>query len=570
MKYIDGIYRYKKISKLIFLVLVLTISCDNSMLEEQPKDFLTPSNAYSEPAYIEQGIIGLHQYARTWWTNNSSITTMVTSLGTDLTYYGEDPGGGLMTNYTVHITPTSRFVGIYWDYFYTMIQRANVLIQSIKSSDNSIWKNEAEKNSYLAEPMFFRAFSYRNIVALWGNAPVITEALDYVKTDYVRSPKAEIYKLIESDLLFAAANLPVKGKEKAPGRITQGAAWHLLSEIFLAQSKFQNAVEAATRVINDYGYALMTNRFGTKLGKDIFGTGDPYYDLFQLNNHNLSDNKEAIWVIQVEPLITGGGEYPGERMYGCNYYRTGNTPDGKVAFRGEFYNGIYTGLSDTLGRPVAWNRPTNYLAYDVWKKDWNKDIRNSKHNIKRDFYFDNPGSAYHGKKIDWKLYAPGQRASALRDTCQYIFPYFMKVATPLEHFVNLHQSGGGITHKDLYAMRLAETYLIRAEAYLGLNQKTLAAKDINEIRNRANATPVEQGEVTIEYILDERARELFTEEWRLITLMRLGKLVERVRKYNNNPVIPGLNIQDYNNLWPIPQAEIDLNIDAIFEQNPGY
>jgi hypothetical protein len=76
--------------------------------------------------------------------------------------------------------------------------------------------------------------------------------------------------------------------------------------------------------------------------------------------------------------------------------------------------------------------------------------------------------------------------------------------------------------------------------------------------------------VNLDYILDERARELYGEECRMMTLRRMGKLVERVRELNNNPLNPGLNIQDYHVLFPIPQSQIDLNIDAVIQQNPGY
>jgi hypothetical protein len=158
----------------------------------------------------------------------------------------------------------------------------------------------------------------------------------------------------------------------------------------------------------------------------------------------------------------------------------------------------------------------------------------------------------------------------MMDTVQYLYPYFIKAAAPLEHFTDAARSGGGTNHKDVYAMRLAETYLIRAEAWVGLNQPDRAAADLNVLRNRVNAIPVTPDEVTLDYILDERARELYAEEWRMLTLVRLGKLVERVRKYNDNPMRPGLNIQDYHNLWPVPQSEIDRNVDAVLTQNPGY
>jgi hypothetical protein len=540
------------------------------MLNEKPKDFLTPGNAYSQPAYIEQGIVGLHQHARLWWTKNEPNTAILFNLGTDLAYYGENPGSGTMMNYQTNLSPTSGSGNI-WNSSYSCVQKANVLIEAINASKDEIWSSPEEKNALLAEAMFFRAFAYRSIVILFGDAPLVTEAFDYVKTDFVRNPKADIYKLMEDDLMFATAHLPKPGEEKASGRITQGAAWHVLSETYLIQSKFQEAVTAATHVIDDSKYALMTRRFGTKLGNDIFGAGDPYFDLFGYGNHNLAENTEAIWVIQVEPNVTGGDVWPGERMFGAAYYRMGNTPDEYIAFRGELVDGVYTGYSDTLGRPVSWTRPTSYVLYDIWGNgNWDKDMRNAEHNIKRNYYFDNPASRYNGQKVEWSLYESGQRSNPMMDTVQYIFPYFMKVATPLEHFTDAARSGGGINHKDLYAIRLAETYLIRAEAYLGLGMKTDAAADINRIRNRAQAIPATPDEITIDYILDERVRELYTEEWRMLTLVRLGKLVERVRKYNDNPLRPGLGIQDYHNLWPIPQTEIDRNVDAVLEQNPGY
>jgi hypothetical protein len=287
-------------------------------------------------------------------------------------------------------------------------------------------------------------------------------------------------------------------------------------------------------------------------------------------NQNTPENKEAIWVVQFEPLVEGGSNFLGERGFGAAYYRMGNTPDGKKAFLGELYNGSYTGYSDTLGRPVAWIRPTWYSANIIWQDDWDNDYRNAKHQIKRDFFWDNPESAYYKQKIDFSLYSANAGRDAIKDTCQYIFPYFMKFADPLNHFESPDRSGGGYNHKDNYALRLAETYLLRAEAYINLGQKDNAAKDINVIRERSNATPITAAEATIDFMLDERVRELWGEEQRQITLRRTGKLVERVRKYNNNPKFPGLNIADYHVLLPIPQSQIDLNIDAEFPQNDGY
>ena len=330
---------------------------------------------------------------------------------------------------------------------------------------------------------------------------------------------------MEEDLKAGTTDLPVPGSEEAPGRVTQGAAWHMLSELYLNMGKYQQAADAATEVITGYNYALMTSRFGDRQNV-VFGTGDPYYDLFAFGNQTLGTNTEAIWVIQVEPPPTiGGGSVEGNRTFGPAYFRLGNTPDGKVAFRGELVAGKYTGYSDTFGRPVSWVHPTNYAAYDIWRSDWNNDVRNAKYNIKRDFYYDNPASTYNKKKINLKVdyaahYASGTR-DAMRDSTQYIYPYWMKFARSVPLFNRSGQIGrrGTIT-KDRYAIRLAETILLRAEAYIRLNQPDLAAADINLIRNRANATPVHPANVNLDYILDEQGKR--TVRRRVETLLFAG------------------------------------------------
>ncbi len=562
----NSIYKYTRKGILWMLLSALFFSsCDESVLEEVPIDFIAASNAFNSPQDVEVGVVGLYSLTRDWYSavNEKYMFTYV-ALGTDEAYFGEDPGGGMLCNWDVEIVPTGDLPERFWTKAFDLVYQANTILEGV---ENVEWSDENEKNSYIAEAKFVRAFGYRILVTLFGDVPLLTEPVTSPKTDFERAPKEDVYTQMVEDLNFAATYLPKRGEEIAAGRLTQGAAWNMLSEVYLATEEFQLAVDAATHVIDDYGYGLMTERFGSQ--PNIFNSENVFSDLFVMDNHNLSNNTEAIWVIQNDPDIIGGGFYAGERGFGPAYYRMGNTPDGYKAFVGELQEGSYTGYSDTLGRPVAWSRPTNYVAYDIWKDNWNNDLRNAEACIKRNFYFNNPESAYDGMKIEWSLY-DGDRSSPLKDTCQYIYPYFMKVAAPCDHYTDLSRSGGGVNHKDLYAMRLAETYLLRAEGYLGLGETGKAASDINTVRARSNATSISASDVTIDYILDERARELYTEEWRMITLMRLGKLVERVRQYNDNPSNPGLGIQDHQNLWPIPQTEIDLNTGAVLEQNPGY
>jgi hypothetical protein len=148
------------------------------------------------------------------------------------------------------------------------------------------------------------------------------------------------------------------------------------------------------------------------------------------------------------------------------------------------------------------------------------------------------------------------------------------VTTPGDHPDNLFddksklllKSTAGGTYADQYMFRLAETYLLRAEGYLGLDNLDSAAVDINVVRNRSHASPVVPSQVDIDYILDERMRELGVEEKRRVTLMRLGLWYERVKRCNPyyDDALPKYN------LWPIPAAEIERNKDGHLEQNPGY
>jgi hypothetical protein len=120
-------------------------------------------------------------------------------------------------------------------------------------------------------------------------------------------------------------------------------------------------------------------------------------------------------------------------------------------------------------------------------------------------------------------------------------------------------------------MRLGETYLLLAEAQFKQGKLEEAAATLNILRRRANASPIAASDVTLDFILDERVRELVGEENRRMTLMRTGKLVERALRYNAaSPLNQMSGISEKNLLLPIPLSEINLNKDAPLEQNPGY
>lgn len=129
-------------------------------------------------------------------------------------------------------------------------------------------------------------------------------------------------------------------------------------------------------------------------------------------------------------------------------------------------------------------------------------------------------------------------------------------------------TGGARRYRaDIYALRLAETYLLRAEVYLNTGNTSAAADDINEVRNRSNATPVLPGDVDIDYILDERLREPLWEEPRRIALGRLGLIFDRTSRFNDYAKD---NVQPHHNLYPVPLSEIQANVEGDIGQNPRY
>ncbi len=133
---------------------------------------------------------------------------------------------------------------------------------------------------------------------------------------------------------------------------------------------------------------------------------------------------------------------------------------------------------------------------------------------------------------------------------------------------------GGKTFTDQYFFRLAEAYLLRAEAYVNMGKKSEAAADINVLHERAKAKPCTADQMTIDYILDERLRELVCEEKRRLTLARTGKIFERITKYN--PYFDAAHSADkkaydsHYDLFPIPISAIQANKDGELTQNPGY
>lgn len=278
---------------------------------------------------------------------------------------------------------------------------------------------------------------------------------------------------------------------------------------------------------------------------------------------------EGLWVIQFETDVTGGASV--STGQGGNYLLERNhAPNmGNIVTTGN-KSPFLAPVSDlTGGRGIGWAISSTYFSDSIWKSDFTNDIRNANINFARIFTATNPASVFYGQPISTMAPPPGVTVPS-----RTFYAYQTKCTTPGLHpaalFSNpatgLLKSTAGGTYLDQYFFRLAETYLLRAEANLKLNNIASAAADLNIVRARSNASAVLPSNVTMDYILDERLRELGVEEKRMLTLMRTGLWFDRTSRLN--PYYNDAAVK--YNLWPIPQSEIERNIGAKLEQNPGY
>lgn len=582
----------KNILLCLFLGL-LSVSCNESeFLKESPEDFMSSDNSYITATDFDMAINGLYYTIRKEFYGVDENTPFDYIYGTDLIFDGEPGTSNRHGNMVAAYNPTGNIPKAHWDYLYKLISDANVIIGRVAMADFT----EEEKTQYVAKSRFFRGMAYRTLAYLYGGVPLVLEEVSTPKTDFVRATKEETLRQAMEDVKFAAENLPDITAIK-DGEISSPAAYHLLSEIYLALGMNQEAVYAASEVIDNPALGLMKTRFGSRSTET---PGDVYWDLFRKNNQNRgAGNTEGVWVIQFETNLPGGGSSTADLKLDGNYMLERHCApmtrdvklrvtqsDGTVKDYSPFLwpIGDYTG-----GRGIGWGISTQYFSNTIWNSDFNNDIRNANHNFVRRFAVNNPEFKAEFPDIDTidvdnppANLIVGQGAS-MTIPGRYLFAYQTKCTTPYNHPSELYlnasiwelKSIAGTTYVDQYMFRLAETYLLRAEAYLNLNDKTKAASDINVVRERAHANPVDPANVDIDYILDERMRELGIEEKRRLTLMRMGKLYDRVMKCNPYYANPetngdGIGMQEKYNVWPIPYSAIEANTDAVLEQNPGY
>jgi starch-binding outer membrane protein, SusD/RagB family len=524
-------------------------------LNENVISGLTP-DAYGTPAAFQALVNASYEPLRSFWAQERGFT--VTEFGTDTYTKGADGSYKFINDYTPQLNPTVDYFGGIWDDFYRAINTTNAAIgqAAVVQMDSTL------KAQRVAEARFLRALYYFVLVQMYGPLDLTLQETKVPTTVARRVPVDTVYDQIIADLHFAEANLGYTTPDY--GRVTKGAAQHLLAKVYLTRQRdpdstadeaakrqagdFANAADYAQRVISSAAQYQLVPRFA---------------DLFAFTNQR---NPEVIWTVQytADPVTTGPG----------------NT--GHLYFLME-YDVLPGMLRDIAnGRPFKRFRPTSFL---LGLYDRTKDSRYDAQ-FKRVWYANNittiPRDSTGALKFqlgDTAVYVSTTDAdTVLAKTRPYrvytpttysnrIFPSLNKFADSFRLSVNDTRGS-----RDYILFRLAETYLIAAEALLRDGRATDGLPYINAVRQRA-AIPGQEAamaltvnQLTLGEILNERARELAGETMRWFDLVRTHTLLYRVKAYNPDAKN---NIQPFHVLRPIPQTQIDRTTTP-FPQNPGY
>lgn len=486
-------------------------------------------------------------------------------------------------------------IGHCWSHAYEGIKSASIVISNIEQPN---YKNAQEKNEVLGTAYFHRAFWYYLLVNRFGDVPWINDQISGPKLDFYSTKRDVILEQLKKDLEFSIEWVPEK---IARGKISKGACNHLLTKVYLALGEFENAIASSSSVI-DGNYSLMKDRFGedkNDLSRNVI------WDLHRPLNKVAPDNTEEIFSVIDRYGMSGNISQGMTSMYifvpnWGNQTNSIMTPSGNVGMSEQL--GLEIPIIEQIGRGVNKGRGTSYYTRYIW--DDINDLRHAPGNwmTMEDLKYNNPklkelNDPYYGKTLSL-LDNNGNILTndTIRNWTGGWPHYKFFIADPIRV-----QPRGGNT--DWYVFRLAETYLLRAEAYYWNDQVDLSMDDVNMVRHRANAEPyTDILSFDLGTILDERARELFYEETRKCELTRIAylyaktgqqsyngktynlenfsksnfwydRIIEKTEFFNKGvKTVSGdeFTMSPFHVLWPIPQTAIDANSLGVINQNEGY
>ena len=590
-----NIFRY---SLLFGVILFATTGC-KKLLEEQPRTGFTPS-FFTTNDGIQGGIAGIYssfrgQWATQVWTQlfNEGIDESLTAAVSDVDHWATYNTPQIKAN-------TSNYEG-FWNTLFIDINTANGVLQYGVDADIPA----ATKTQLLAQAKFLRGFCYFYLVTTFGAVPLHTTFNTSPSTADAPAPLADLYAQMIKDFTEAAAELPNTPTASMGKPAFKATALYLLAKTYLwrgwssvAQgTDFTSAYTTAKALIDNkatYGLNLLPY-FGT-----VFREGQEYSSEVLMVIDHTKDLKFG------QNSAVGAGAVNGQENK-SNFFWKPNYPTVTVNYPAA--TGSALTLRDTRnGRPFQRIRPNTRYIIDVAFANRATDARYEgtfqtvwlSNSVAESATGSTGVNTPRGTLINgvdtaiWmqdRLVTPAERAAFkgiifepdhLAGTTNPFTPSLYPSVRKFDDSTRGHMND--YSDRPYILFRFSDVYLIAAEAaFKGGGTMQQAADMINVLRTRAalkaKQTPAEYtaavaaqqitaGQVTLDFILDERSRELFAEDTRWWDLSRTKTLVARVKQYNTQGAA---GVQDIHMLRPIPQSQIDLVTEGPkYPQNPGY
>ena len=598
MKYINN--KYMKFIATFAVVLLVSQSCQKDWLKPQALSFYSPENTLIDEAGFNAALAAIAKNVRDeWYGDGAPIITE--NLFSEGAVEGTTDKFGPAVNMNLLITPDAQLnnvdfnrVGWYWERWYLIIRLANTVTTRIPDVKTI---PDATKNIILGRAYFFRAYAYYRLVNEFGDVPATFKELTEAKLDFQSVKREVILQRLKSDLDFAMQYVPWVANK---GEVNRGAVGHLLAKVNLSLGNFDDAITAASTVINNGTYKLMTSRFGADAS---VASKNVIWDLHRRANKYIAANTEVLFSVidrYGDPSATTTGLTSMRQALPFSSSGIILTPDGLVGMTNAQ---VEIDHMKNYGRGIGRCRATPYSTKYIWDdpKDLRHDTTSGNWMEMEMLTYNNSGnlkgkSPYYGARLQLRK-ADGTLLVSGGDTIRtwFAWPHYKLY---VEDEIRYPWQGG---NSDWYAFRLAETYLLRAEAYWWKGDAANAAADVNAVRTRAKCSPYTAAQVDIGTILDERQRELYYEEPRKTELTRIAFIFAKTGKSFNGKTYSAASfstanfwydrlmdkndfykrniknvrgdaytISPYHVLWPIPRPAILANSLAVMNQNIGY
>ena len=516
--------------------------------------------------------------------------------------------------------------GMYWSSSNDFTEAMYYRLAQAVSFSNSFIKNASELsgdevNVFIAEARFLRAYAYYNLLDLYGNVPLTTEISTELPT---QSNRTELFNFIESELMEIESTLLASNEY---GRVDNIAAHALLSRLYLnaeawtGQDRYADCVTYSQNVINS-GYSLNMN--------DANGNGTAYDELFMADNDINGAQNEFIFTLNFDGMQSqtyggttflvhaaiGGSMNPGN--FGVNGgwggLRTTKNLVNQFAVDLDALNSSLGSQSDWglvgSATPNGWNGPdlemfqTGPQEFSIYaelvsgelkfrfNEDWGNNFGDNGNDgtlesgganipISAGTYFivmDLGSGTYTISPFSsdkrGMFYSDGQNLE-IESIPPFEDGYAVTKWTNIDSNGNQgSDSSGNFVDTDIPLIRLAEIYLNYAEATLrgGGGDTNTAVSLINQIRERGfggSSGAISSGDLTLDFILDERSRELYWEGLRRTDLIRYNRFTNSSYLWpfkGNEPT--GVGVDEYRNLFPLPANVVAINSNLT--QNEGY